>query len=101
MKTKDTNTAALNKNIIRIALATIAILLIPFAAMQFTDEVAWGLEDFVAVGILLFGIGLSYELLSRKARSTKQRAIIGATLLAVLLYLWAELAVGIFTNWGS
>jgi hypothetical protein len=49
-----------NKNIIRIVLATAFILLIPLLAMQFTDEVAWDLADFVIIGTLLLGTGLTY-----------------------------------------
>ena len=37
-----------NKNIIRFALATAVLLLLPLLAMLFTDEVTWGLLDFVA-----------------------------------------------------
>ena len=56
-----------NKALIRIALGTAFILLVPLVAMQFTDEVAWDLADFVVAGILLFGAGLAYELIATKA----------------------------------
>jgi uncharacterized membrane protein len=55
-----------NKNIIRIALVTAAILAIPLVAMQFTDEVDWGLSDFIIIGALLLGTGLMYELIVKK-----------------------------------
>src|SRR3982751_4077064 len=41
------------------------ILLLPLLAMQFTDEVRWGVADFVIAGALLFGAGLTYELIAR------------------------------------
>lgn len=89
------------KNITRIVLVTVFILLIPLVAMRFTDEVNWTLSDFVVIGTLLIGTGLIYELLARKMGNTKHRIVFGIVLLAALLYVWAELAVGIFTNWGS
>ena len=89
------------KIITRIALITLAILLVPLITMAFTDEVNWGVMDFVNIGALLFGAGLVYELLARRVRDTKRRLIIGAAVALVVLYVWAELAVGIFTNWGS
>ncbi len=55
-----------NKNIIRIALATAFILLLPLLAMQITEEVVWDLADFAVDGALLFGTGLTYELVARK-----------------------------------
>jgi hypothetical protein len=77
------------------------ILMIPLVAMQFTDEVAWTLLDFVTAGSLLFGSALVYELATRSMITTKYRVAVGVAVMAALLYLWAELAVGIFTNWGS
>ncbi|MGH2584018.1 MAG: hypothetical protein ACRDJE_03820 [Dehalococcoidia bacterium] len=67
--------------------------------MQFTDEVAWNLFDFVVAGALLFDTGLMVVLIARKMR--KYRAIIGIVLAAALIYVWLELAVGIFTTLGS
>ena len=77
------------------------ILMIPLVAMQFTDEVAWTLLDFVTAGSLLFGSALASELATRNMITTKYRVTVGVAVMAALLYLWAELAVGIFTNWGS
>lgn len=89
------------KNIIRIVLVAAFILLIPLVAMQFTDEVNWELSDFVIIGTLLLGTGLTYELVARKMENTAHRIVLGTVLLALLLYIWAELAVGIFTSLGS
>lgn len=66
MKTKNTDIIMQNKVFVWIALATGLILLVPFLAMQFTDEVAWTLSDFVIAGTLLFGTGLTYVLVARK-----------------------------------
>jgi hypothetical protein len=87
-----------NKNIIRIAIVTAFILLIPLVAMQFTDEVDWRLFDFVALGALLFGSGLTYELISRKAGNSAYRAAIGVAVAAAFLLVWINGAVGIIGN---
>lgn len=89
------------KKIIRLAAIVAIILLVPLVMMRFTDEVNWGLMDFVIIGVLLFGVGIVYELLSARVRDKRRRIIIGAVLILAVVYLWAELAVGVFTNWGS
>lgn len=82
-----------------VALATGLILLIPLVAMQFSSEVNWNLTDFIIMGVLLFGAGSIFVLAAR--RTTKHRLIIGCVVVIALLWLWVELAVGLFTNWGS
>jgi hypothetical protein len=74
----------------------VVLLLIPFIAMRFTSEVDWNLADFVIAGILLFGTGLTVELVLRKVKKTGQRIAIVAVILFALFLVWAELAVGIF-----
>lgn len=64
--------------------------------MQFTNEVAWSVMDFVMAGILLLGTGLAIEFVLRKVKNTKHRIIICILILLALLLLWLELAVGIF-----
>lgn len=96
-KTKDIFTQ--NRIYIWIATATVVILLVPFTAMQFRNEVVWTLSDFIVAGIILFSAGALFVLTARKIK--KNRLAIGVLFLTALLYVWAELAVGIFTNLGS
>lgn len=81
----------------RTALVTLALLLVPLVAMRFSSEVNWGIEDFLAAGILLFGAGMAYSVAARRARSRVQRIAVAALVLAVLGTVWAQLAVGLFT----
>lgn len=95
MQQRNTNLIGQNRNIVLIAIATALVLLVPLIAMQFSDDVVWSWFDFVAAGVLLFGSGLAFELLARRAGSTMMRVVIGVGCAAVLLFVWAQLAVGI------
>ncbi len=101
MKRKNTDIIMQNKIFTWIALATCVILSIPLIAMQFKSDVNWELSDFIIMGVLLFGMGSAFVLVARKFRSNFNRVIIGFTFLLLFIYIWAELAVGIFTNLGS
>jgi hypothetical protein len=71
-RTKMSKTAY--RSAVRVALVTAFVLLLPLVAMQFTDEVDWGLADFVFAGVLLGGTGLLLELAARKPRNIAYRA---------------------------
>ena len=77
------------------AAAVALILLLPLVAMQFTDEVNWGLADFVVAGALLFGAGLTYELVARTRANIAYRAAVGVAVAAALILVWGNLAVGL------
>ena len=64
--------------------------------MQFTDEVNWGLFDFVIMGVLLLSTGLACEFVMRRFKKTQHRLLICGAILLLLFITWAELAVGIF-----
>jgi peptidoglycan/LPS O-acetylase OafA/YrhL len=85
-----------NKRLIGIVLAVPLLLLIPFIAMQFSDEVRWSPFDFIIMGVLLLGTGLMCELVLRKVKKREHRIVLCLALLATLFVIWAELAVGIF-----
>jgi uncharacterized membrane protein len=85
-----------NKRLAGIVLTVAILLLIPFIAMQFTNEVNWSVSDFMVAGVLLLGTGLLCELVIRKVKNTRYRLIICAVILLALLLIWIELAVGIF-----
>ena len=85
-----------NKRLIGIVLTVVVLLLIPIIAMQFTNEVNWTLFDFVVAGVLLLGTGFICELVIRKVKKTNHRILLCGVILAALLLIWIELAVGIF-----
>ncbi len=85
-----------NKRLIGIVLTVAILLLIPFVAMQFTNEVNWTPPDFAAAGILLLGTGFVCESVMRKVRKPEYRIAVCGAVLATLILVWIELAVGIF-----
>ncbi len=87
-----------NRGIFRIALVAGLILLLPLIAMQFTDEVNWSLGDFIIAFGLLFGAGLTYQLIARKAEDIFYRTAVGIAVGTALFLVWANLAVGIIGN---
>lgn len=81
----------------RIAIWSVAafLLLLPLAAMQVTDEVAWTASDFVFAALLLLGLALPLDLLLRKVRDATYRTAAGLALVAAFLLTWSNLAVGV------
>ena len=103
-------TKSVSKSITRVAAVTALILLLPYLAMQFNWQmpdpgsstpggVNWSLSDFIIMGTLIFITGLMIELAAKKMG--KYRTVSIAAVVLLFLWLWAELAVGVFTNWGS
>lgn len=83
------------KNLTRYVIGTALVLLVPLVAMQFSEEWDWDLRDFIVIGTLLIGTGLTFELISTKV-DAKYGPVIAVVLLAAMLLVWAELAVGVF-----
>lgn len=80
-----------------IILCVISVLLvIPFIAMQFSNEVNWSLFDFIVMGGLLLIVGLFLELILRTFRRPSVKIVLIVILFLLFLLTWAELAVGIF-----
>ena len=72
------------------------MLIIPFIAMQLTDEVEWSLFDFIIMGTLLLITGLMGEIIFKKVKKYKHRVILYVVVAIIFFLIWAELAVGIF-----
>jgi hypothetical protein len=97
------------KRISYIGIGTLALLLVPLAFTLMNPSAHmnggggggfdWMPGDFVVMGALLFGVGAALDLIWRRAG--RYRVIGSAILVFLFLWLWAELAVGVFTNWGS
>jgi len=91
-----------NENIIRVALVTIGILLIPFI-LQITIGTGvdgqgfnWKLGDFIVMGFLIFMMGLVILFVAEKFKKPYHRLIAIFIVILIFLLIWAELAVGIF-----
>ena len=72
------------------------LLLIPFVAMQFTNEVNWSLFDFVIAGVLLTGTSLLCDLSIRKLSKRSYKIMACVAFVVLLILVWVELAVGVF-----
>lgn len=95
MKQKTTDVIFQNSVFVWVATATAAVLLIPLIAMQVSPEVRWDLKDFAVMGLLLFGSGSLFVLVARRV-PRRRRVIIGVMIVMAFLYVWAELAVGVY-----
>ncbi|MDF0706459.1 MAG: hypothetical protein VX772_02615 [Bacteroidota bacterium] len=85
----------IQKRQIVILSSVLALLAIPFIAMQFSSEVQWSLFDFIVAGGLLTVLGFTIDLALKKITGTK-RIMAVATIVLFFLLIWAELAVGVF-----
>ena len=71
--------------------AAAILLLIPLVA-----RFSWGLFDFIAAGVMLFGAGIAIEVALRMITKWEYRIAACVGILIALALLWVELAVGIF-----
>lgn len=87
--------SCVRRRILHVALATALLLMVPLLAMQFTDEVQWSLFDFIVMGVLLLGTGLTYVFVSGLSDSSTYRIAVGIAAVTGFLLVWMNLAVGI------
>jgi membrane-associated HD superfamily phosphohydrolase len=87
---------SMNNKRIFIGLVVVVILLIPYLL-----NAPWTFSDYVVAAILLSGTGFMFDLVTNKIKDHKKKIIAGLGVLFVAMYIWAELAVGIFTSIGS
>lgn len=100
MKAKKKDLVNDNKVFLWIVILTAAILFVPLLMTNITSEWDWSLGDFVIIGVLLVGMGSLFVAIAR-ILPKKYRLLIGIVITLLTLWIWAELAVGIFTNIGS
>lgn len=99
MQTTKANKVSIN-TILWVAVISGLILLVPAISMQLTDTVNWQTGDFIVMGVLLFSFGCVGTVLWQKLNSSQ--LVLGITVLVLsFLYIWVELAVGVFTDIGS
>jgi len=73
----------------------LTILLVPFLAMQFSDEVNWSFGDFLIAGILLMVTAGILNYSRQNIKNTNLKTFMLVMTIAVFVLVWMELAVGI------
>ncbi|HMP31449.1 MAG TPA: hypothetical protein PKD85_17745 [Saprospiraceae bacterium] len=88
----------MNQKRVRILIYTapIMILSIPLIAMHFTKEVEWTSFDFFIAGILIFTTAALIDYTIKTILPIKKAFIICSVIIVIFMFIWAELAVGIF-----
>ncbi len=76
-------------------LSAAALLALPAIAMQFSNEIAWGLEDFLVVGALLAAVCGTIELAACASTNGLYRAGVALAALSGFVLIYINLAVGI------
>jgi hypothetical protein len=66
--------------------------------MQLNSSVHWSLGDFILMGLLLMGLGISIKLILNRIKNKKKSLVYIWILIILFLLIWAELAVGIFNT---
>lgn len=84
------------KRIGLITLVSALVVAVPFVLMLATNDVRWGLIDFIVAFALLLTPGLIYELIIRRIKKKAVRLGIMAAILLLLVLVWLELSVEIF-----
>ena len=72
------------------------LLLIPLIGLTITDEINWSLFYFIVMGSLLVLLGVGISFVSNRSKNLKNRILYIGILVLMFLFIWAELAVGIF-----
>lgn len=94
MKNKKIDIIQQDKAFLLLAVGTLAALTIPLLA-----RFPWTTFDFLVMGALIFSMGSIFIFAARKFK--KNRLLVSLVVGGLFFWLWVELAVGLFTNWGS
>jgi hypothetical protein len=80
-----------NIRLICILLAVPALLLIPYVAMRYTNEVNWTLGDFIVMGLMLLITGVGIEVALRIVRTRWIRVAAVVAVLFGFVMVWGAL----------
>ena len=72
------------------------LLMFPLIGTILSDQVDWGILDFLIMGVVLLFVGIAIAAVSQKIKHPRKRLFYNFVILLIFFLLWAELAVGIF-----
>ena len=72
------------------------LLIIPLIGMNFTNDIDWDLSDFIVAGLILLVFSLTANFIVLRISNRNRRVVYITILLILFMFIWIELAVGIF-----
>jgi hypothetical protein len=81
----------LGKTMLRVALVSLGLLMVPLAASQVVEGWNWNAGGFVFVYVLFFGTGMAYVVIARKMGAWTYKAGIGVALAAGFALGWSNM----------
>ena len=72
------------------------ILIIPLVGTILSDQIDWGILDFLVMGIILLIVGMVLSVVSQKIKNPRKKLFYNLVIMLIFFLIWAELAVGIF-----
>lgn len=86
------------KHVLRPALVTLLLLIIPLLGSRYVEGWNWDGFDFVFAAVIFFAFSFAYEMLARNGSAASYRAASGIAVLTAFLLVWINAAVGIIGN---
>ena len=81
----------LGKTMLRVALASLALLMVPLVASRVVEGWHWNAGGFVFVYVLFFATGMAYALIARKMGAWSYKAGVGVALVAGFALGWSNM----------
>lgn len=86
-----THMTQLSRTILRVALAALALLMVPLVASRLVPDWNWQPRGFVLAYVLFFLTGLAYALISRKMDAWAYKAAVGLALVTGFVLGWSNM----------
>jgi hypothetical protein len=86
-----THMTELSKTMLRVALVSLCLLMVPLVASRVVEGWNWKPRGFVLVYVLFFGTGMAYALIARKMGSWAYKAGVGVALVAGFGLGWSNM----------
>ena len=81
----------LGKTMLRVALVSLGLLMVPLVASQVVEGWHWNAGGFVFVYVLFFATGMAYALIARKMGAWSYKAGVGVALAAGFALGWSNI----------
>ena len=90
-----------HNSIVRAALVTVGVMLIPLCGALYIDDWHWGWRGFVVVGAFVFGSALVYQLAVRGTGNKSYRFAMGLAVATALVLTWNNFVLAVDVSRGN